>query len=221
LHQIVWGIYDVINCDFPQLRASSFLTKIGLSIVISRVPDVIWARIGGPSYWDYSMIGKDVNKLFRALDSAKGNLILISDDLGQFLNNNWVLVEIGKQALDGVLHPIELFSVLRPREPDEKIDKYIYCVPRCPHYHICKVAYDRGIQDKELINCQYCMRSQEDPICWHWGDCNVKDNYGKAKGNHDDFTCCHICNHFKSCFHSYFLGRFKKKMIWCGKPYPN
>jgi len=220
LNRIIIGMFDIINIGFANLRSIYKHKLLGMSIVIS-MGNVLWGKIGSIGYTDYSMIGNSVNHLFKVLNFAKGNSIIVFPHLKPYLDNNWILIDLGRQNLAGLLRPIELYSVLRPRVDEESNGKLRECVRECRSYHLCTAAYSRGEKGNKIINCQYCKEINVETFCWYWNECKVKHEYGVAKeGNFDDFSCCHVCAHFSSCFHSYYLGKLKHSMIWCGPPNP-
>jgi len=187
---------------------------MGLSIVLSR-ESIYRGVVGKCSYIDYTLIGKHVNRVFRALDSAKGNLILIFENLKDHAGEKYILVDVGLQTYDGVYVPVELYSVMRDKRDDEIGGKLRTCVSKCLGYKFCKVAFDRGRRKQDFINCQDCKE------CWHWYDCEIKLRYGVERKGHDKFQCCHICSNFTKCFHNYYLGKnFSSDMIWCGENFP-
>ena len=192
--------------------------KVGLSTVLSR-ERIFIGSVGKSHYIDYTLLGKHVNRVFRALGSAKGNLVLVFENLKDFLNEMYLLVDIGLQTYDGVYTPVELYSVMRKKEDDESDKKLRLCVEQCSGYAICRNAWDRGHDKKKFLNCQECGRGK----CWNWKYCGIKNDYGIENKGHDGFECCHICTYFVRCFHNYYLGRSfslgkQIPMIWCGDP---
>jgi class 3 adenylate cyclase len=221
LPNIVEGLFEIKNYIFEQNKDLFDLQKLGLSIVLLDDSRVTMGKIGNIVYTDYSLIGREVNSLFRALDAAKGNMILVYKNLVEFLHEKWVLVDIGVQTYDGIYEPIRLYSILRPREPEENGKIIRGCISKCASYNLCIKAYNEGKNGKKMINCgNYNKDKEESKNCWHWFHCKVKNHYGEAHQNFENFSCCHICVHFASCFHSFFLGKFNHPMIWCGKPNP-
>jgi hypothetical protein len=221
LPNIMEGLFNLKDYIFQQYKELYDLPKLGLSIVLLYDSKVTMGKIGSIVYTDYSLFGREVNSLFRALEAAKGNLILIYKDLVEFLHEKWVLIDIGTQCYDGIYEPIRLYSVLRRRESDENGKIIRGCVPQCKNYKLCLKAYNEGKTGKKMINCgNYDKDKEESTNCWHWRECQVKQHYGLAHQSFENFSCCHICAHFPYCFHSFFLGKFNHPMIWCGKPNP-
>lgn len=187
---------------------------MGLSIVLSK-ESIYRGIIGKCSYLDYTLVGKHVNRVFRALDSSKGNLVLIFENLKDRVEDKYILVDIGLQTYDGVYVPVELYSVMRDREDDETGGKLRTCMSQCLGYKFCKAAFDQGRKKQDFLNCQDCKE------CWHWYQCEIKQRYGVEHNGHDKFQCCHICSNFTKCFHNYYLGKsFSSYMIWCGDNFP-
>jgi len=194
--------------------------KMGLSLVLSR-ESVFIGTLGVSEYLDYTLLGKSINRVFRALDSAKGNLVLIFDNLKELIEGKYILVDIGLQTYDGLYQPVNLFSVMRARKANELDGKLRLCVKTCSHYSICKRAWERGYAGKGFVNCQECGPGG----CWDWDNCAPKNDYGKIHMGHEKFECCHVCAHFLNCFHNYHLGRIFSSglqipMIWCHEPFP-
>lgn len=201
---------------FKNYSRSRALSKAGLSIVLSR-ERIYVGSVGKSNYRDYTLVGKHVNRVFRALDSAKGNLILCFDNLKDDAATNYCLIDLGSNTYDGVYSPIRLFSIMRKKEPDEVDGKLRLCKEQCPHYNICRNAWKLGNSSGIFINCQECGIGN----CWHWSKCARKQNYGVGNEGHKDFQCCHICSHFTQCFHNYYLGKghaagSQGLMVWCG-----
>lgn len=215
INHIMKGIFEIFT-KFNQLKENHKFLKLGLSFVLSLNATVPMGRIGKIVYTDYSMIGRGVNSIFKALDVAKGNLILIFDNISEFLDEEWMLINLGTQTYDGIYTPIKLYSVLREKNNDEKEKEKALrsCVPTCKSYYLCEKAWRLGLEGKEKINCYKCITRDSYP-CWHWRKCKVKHHYGKEHNGHENFECCHICSNFRHCYHSYFLGKANHPMVWC------
>jgi hypothetical protein len=205
LDEIIKGLFKIRRVIFPDLCKNYRYNKLGLSIVLSRDSQVIMGRVGSVVYNDYTLLGRNINQLFRAVDIAKGNQILIFKDLVQFLNKKWILVDLGEQTLDAIYNPVRLYSVMRHREDDEN-NKLRGCNEKCESYVLCNHMHILGLGAKS-INCHAC-KLKKSYSCWYKPKCNVN--------NAAKMPCCHICSHFTYCYHSYYLGKFKHPMVWCG-----
>lgn len=197
---------------FEKMKHGSVLATIGLSIVISR--ELIY-RIAllNNTYRDHTLIGKKVNRVFRALNSAKGNLVLIFEDSKEMIKDNYVIVDIGERTFKGVDKPVPLFSIFREKREDEVNDKLRICSTTCSNYKNCKYSYFWGQKGMDFLNCEFCPFHNK---CSILSTCRVRSNYYELKKNFQEFECCHVCSHFKQCFHNYYRGKSRRPMIWCG-----
>ncbi len=207
---------------FTGLKAKFKFGFANLSVAVTSA-DYLETSIGRESYIDYTLLGGEINSLFRLLSSTEGNLIYVSDVFAKTLTNedsHWY-VYIGVKHFKGIVEPVSCYSVIREKTDEEKkLNTATSCSKeQCPDYYdVCHRAWSKGREDAGAftpwedifkLDCNSCIARNN---CWNWEFCLPK----KVNADeHKPTYCCHICYNFRNCFHSYQLGRQGKAMIAC------
>ncbi|EKE26871.1 MAG: hypothetical protein ACD_4C00134G0002 [uncultured bacterium (gcode 4)] len=223
-------IEDVIEVSLDLMRVFIGLkmhygfTFANLSIAITEA-NCIESTVGNFNYIDFSIIGKELNNLFKLLSQTEGSIITLSNEIISKTHNNYHSVYVGMKQLSGIAAPIPIYSLIRKKSQDEAIENgkvRICSKDTCPEsYDFCKKAWDSGVDSKsrdeeqELekeyfdLNCNHCGDTSK---CGHWMKCLSK--LTRARSN-KPCICCHICANFRNCYNCYQLGRRGEKMISC------
>jgi len=206
---------------FTGLRSRYRFNRCNLSVSITRA-DYIESYVGRKEYMDYTIIGPEINSLFRLLSQTEGGLIYTTENYQNALNRSYHYVFVGTKKFKGTF-PIPCFSIIGPKTVREKRgDKAVACSKEeCPEYYaLCQGAWNLGrerMMDPNEPEFQFlldCNKCGKDNKCWQWEDCQPR--LAKKKGDKIS-QCCHVCSNFRNCFHSYQLGRQGSKMVRCNK----
>jgi class 3 adenylate cyclase len=208
---------------FIGLRGEYHLNSCNLSVSLSK-SEYVETTIGKNNYIDFTLIGADINQLFRLLSSTEGRLNYVTSNYINSLNKSHHYVFVGTKKFKGIIEPIPCYSIIRTKTTKEKeTNIFLECNKEfCPDlYNICYAAWEFGRSDRVLgdpheyiftLDCNIC--GKEKNKCWNWDNC--KQKYINAY-NHNPALCCHICSNYRNCFHSYQLGRQGHNMITCNK----
>lgn len=152
--------YKILNLFNYYIKKFRF-HNLGLTTVLS-LGKFSKVDIGTIYYIDHSsLLGKNVNSVFRALNVGKGNILIVFDDIVSFISQQYILVDLGKQAVDGIERLLQLYSVMREKMNGEilhegsgknEIDLLRKCMPECDDYPICIRAWEIGIKDAKAEN---------------------------------------------------------------------
>jgi len=203
---------------FQMARRKPKLWYLGLTQVISQ-DNYYLGTIGRTSYLDFTLIGKNINRLFRLLGDGRGDCIYITDQLLEKIVDNYVTMQSGISVLDGIGQPILTHVVFRKKNDYEIQSGVLPCPTDCELYKYCFPSWKAGRDHKGSINCLDCGKREMEVIngiehdssrCKIWDKCLIKAN---LKG--EDQKCCHGCENFRNCYHSYLLGKNFEVMVRC------
>lgn len=216
-HDIIELAFD-IRSEFFVARSKSRFPFIGLTQIIALNNYYIGA-VGKLNYFDYTLIGKSINRVFRMLGDGQGDCIYVSDKLLNKVNDTYLVLNGGIKIFKGVSKPIISHAVFRKKSEDEINNRTIYeCSPSCAYFKYCKNTWRRGKAGESYIDCHTCQIYDEHQnilqtsLCEYWNRCKKKHQRGEKD---EDQTCCQSCHNFNNCYHNFLAGSEQKPMVDC------
>lgn len=216
-HDIIKLAFDILG-EFSLARKKSTFPFIGLTQVIA-LHNFYIGSVGKLNYFDYTLIGKSINRAFRVLNEGEGDCIYVTDKLFNKINDKYIALNSGINLYKGVTTPIISYAVFREKKEEEiKSGNLKECPQNCPFFQFCYTAWERGRKGIKFIDCHSCRIVNEkdevirETLCDYWSTCKKKHKRGENK---EIQTCCQSCRNFRNCYRNNLAGLDQKKMISC------